>query len=121
MTSLSLSSFSKVGNHNTTDNLVAGRLKYFTEHWKQLTADEFILESVKGYKIEFRPDASLEHNWSRRPETKFNLQDQEKCVIDNEIIKLVSKRVIKLTHHCEGEFISQSLLDLKKMELTDLF
>ncbi|CAB3984921.1 Hypothetical predicted protein [Paramuricea clavata] len=91
---------------------IGGRLKQFIHFWEKLTSDKFILETIAGYKIEFKPEAICDHNWSRNPETKFN--DKEQCIIDNEIDKLMCKGVIEVTQHSLGEFISPIFIRAKK-------
>ncbi|CAB4011286.1 Hypothetical predicted protein [Paramuricea clavata] len=91
---------------------IGGRLKQFIHFWEKLTSDKFILETIAGYKIEFKPEAICGHNWSRNPETKFN--DKEQCIIDSEIDKLMCKGVIEVTQHCQGEFISPIFICAKK-------
>lgn len=84
--------------------MIAERLKYFTRHLEKLTSDQFILENVNGYKTEFTRAVNFDHNWSRNPEEKFTFRGQG--IIDTEIENLLRKSVVKVSCHCEGEFIS---------------
>ena len=38
---------------NTPDNFYGGKITEFSFHWEELTTDEWILDIVNGYKIEF--------------------------------------------------------------------
>lgn len=81
---------------------IAGRLRQFSLHWKSITSDTFILNSVTEYRIEFEIGEPLQLYAPR----VLKFTDQEQSVIDNEINKLVNKGVIVKTSHCGKEFIS---------------
>lgn len=79
----------------------AGRLKYFLPEWRELTSDPHILQTVKGFNVEFL-DRSL-HKSSPK-EIPFN--PQETHIPDSELEKLCRKGVIARSLHYEGELIS---------------
>ena len=73
-----------------TVDIIGGRLRQFASQWQCITSDPFILNSVKHYKIEF---ANGEPHQCMPPK-EINFTRQEKEVIDEEIDKLLIKRVI---------------------------
>ena len=92
----------------SNDNIV-GRLKQFFPLWRCLTSDQFILDSVQHYKIEF----------AHLPEQEFvpqeiNFTPQEQIIIEEEISKLLKKGVITEASHCRGEYISTIFIRPKK-------
>ena len=67
--------YDQVGQTSSCLNKIGGRLKHkkhFIHFWERLTSYKFILKTVAGYKIEFKPEALCDHNWSRKPEGNFN-------------------------------------------------
>ena len=89
---------------------LAGRLKYFSTCWEQLTSDSIILEYVTGVKIEF-------HNGTQPYKHKVracNFNAVEQAIVASEIQKLAEKGVIIPSTHEEGEFISTIFLRSKK-------
>ena len=97
----------KVSNIHV-DTVIAGRIRYYIENWKQINSDANILSIVKGYHIEFY---ILPVQYTTR-ETR--LCKHEGDILDEEIIKLWKKGVIELTSHSPGEFISTVFLRPKK-------
>lgn len=77
---------------NTPDNFYGGKIMDFTRHWKALTSDEWILDIVKGYKIEFD---QLPVQQSLPQPINFNSEETE--IIRGEIQKLYNKKVIEET------------------------
>ncbi|CAC5381269.1 unnamed protein product [Mytilus coruscus] len=49
---------------NTSDNFIGGKVKKFQENWMSLTSDNWVLDVVKGYQIEFEqiPSQNKEPN-----------------------------------------------------------
>lgn len=84
---------------------VGGRLSLFINKWKNFTDSKFILNAIKGYKIQFdKPVFQLstpkEPIRSETEITQFKL----------EIQTLISKNVVKKCEPCEGQFISSIFL-----------
>lgn len=92
----------------SNDN-IGGRLKQFFPQWCCLTSDQFILDSVQHYKIEF---AQLPEQESVPQEINFTPQEQ--IIIEEEISKLLKKGVITEASHCRGEYISTIFIRPKK-------
>jgi len=86
---------------NSTE-FVAGQLKLHSDQWSKLTTDGYILSTVTGYKIE----------WINEPpyqtvapyQNLMSLNEQQ--AIDDEIVRLLGKKVLVESKHEEGEFIS---------------
>ena len=87
LTSTRYDQVGQTGTSRPNVNKIDGRLKHFIQFLEKLTSDKFILDTVAGYKIEFKPEALCDHDWSCNPEEKFN--GAEQCIIDNEIDKLL--------------------------------
>lgn len=71
-------------------------MQQFFSAWEAITCDKYILQAVKGYKIEFID------NVGPRPthlpqEIGFNAQECD--IVDQEIIKLLSKGVVIESQH----------------------
>ena len=91
----------------------AGRLQYFLKNWETLTRDRWVLETVRGYKIEFRMNP-----WQQgRPRPlQFN---QSQCdLIQQEVAELMMKGAIREIAETsppeEGIFYSTLFLVPKK-------
>ena len=86
-------------------------MKQFSSAWENITSDEYILDVVKGYKIEF-VDNAVPRQTHIPLEIGFNAQE---CgIIDQEIVKLLDKGVLVESQHDDGEFISNIFLRHKK-------
>ena len=78
--------------------MVGGRLQLCYNKWRSLTSDPFILNAVRGYKLEFDPEKlplireKGLYDLTRNPELTRR--------IDVEISTLLSKNVIE---HCDHE------------------
>ena len=86
---------------------IAVRLQHFFSAWEAITSDKYILQAVKGYKIEFLHNVGLSQthlSW----EISFNAQECD--IVDQEIVKLLSKGVVIESQHENGEFISNIFL-----------
>ena len=82
---------------------IAGRLQQFFSAWETITSDKYILQAVKGYKIEFIDNVEPRQTHLPR-EIGFNAQECD--IVDQEIDKLLSKGVVIESQHENGEFIS---------------
>ena len=92
-----------------SNDKIGARLKQFFLQWRCLTSDQFILDSVQHYKIEF----------VQYPEQEFVPKEiiftpQEQSIIGEEISKLLRKGVITEASHCTGEYISTIFIRPKK-------
>ena len=93
-------------------NAVGGRLKLCYKDWCALTSDPFILQAVRGYKIEFNP-AKFPPQRSR-PLYPYKRDKAEIAKIDEEIARLQEKGVIEQCLPEAGEFISEIFTRPKK-------
>ena len=105
--------------------MVGGRLKNFYDKWRSLTSDPYILNAVKGYKLEFDPNEFP----TVRGKELYNLSRSSELnsQIEEEISRLLAKNVIELCEHENGEFISNIFTRPKKngslrviLDLSDL-
>ena len=88
----------------------AGRLQKFADKWVTITSDRYILHTVaNGIKIEF--DDTPRQDRVPKPYA-FNKCETE--IVRNEIATLLQKQVIREVEHCNGEYISNIFLRLKK-------
>ena len=90
------------------DNFRAGCVSHSSDAWSRLTSDKEILSTVSGMAIEF-DSPPCQHYLPHSVRSDFDAQ-----VIDLEIAKLLSKRVIEPTGHSHGEIISDIFLRNKK-------
>lgn len=86
-------------------NIVAGRLGFFLERWKEITSDRYILECVNGYKIQF---TEIPYQAITPKEKTFSPEEMEKMQI--QINELIIKGAIKECEECEGQFVSSFFL-----------
>lgn len=87
----------------------SGKLKNFISNWKYLTKDNWIISTIKGYKIEFDEKPIQE----KIPvPIKFN--NKEKALIDKEIVDMLEKGAIKESFDESEQFISNIFLVKKK-------
>ena len=70
----------------TVELKIAGRLQHFFWAWETITSDSYILQAVKGYKIEFIGSVGL-HQSRLLWEIGFNAQECD--IVDQEIVKLL--------------------------------
>ena len=78
-------------------------------NWKKLTSDTWILDTVKGYKIEFQ---TLPSQSFIKPQMKFT--NEERIIITEEIQKFLDKNIIEIVDRSDDEFISNIFLRPKK-------
>ena len=105
-------------NHDTAftpnqvnSNTVGGRLRLFSNEWQKLTSDTHILQAISAYKLEFENGPPLSQS---RPPVPYRLKHDEKCAVDAEVEKLLSKDVIEISDHEGGQFISNIFTRPKK-------
>ena len=91
----------------------AGRLQYFLKNWEVLTKDRWILETVRGYKIEFRENPRQQGK--PRP-MQFNQSQGD--LIQQEVSELATKgairEIVEASPPEEGSFYSTLFLVPKK-------
>ena len=69
---------------------MGGKLKFFSEQWEKLTSDKFILQTIKGYKIELddKPNQTF-------IPTPIDFNESEKGKISVEVEKFLNKDIIR--------------------------
>ena len=91
------------------ENFEEGKLKNYYEHWKKYTSDTFIHDIIKnGLKLDFN-EIPFQHCCNN-----FPLSKEEMSIINSEIQKLNSKRVIVNTDKRIGNYISGVFTKSKK-------
>lgn len=92
----------------SSDTFAAGCIGHSLRAWKEITSDNEILSTVLGMKIvSDEPPQQPFLAICKRPAS-------EEAVIDLEMEKLLSKRVIEPTGHSHGEIISDVFVRVKK-------
>lgn len=88
---------------------MAGKVGQYLEQWSQLTSDKWVLQTVKGCKLEFDnlPEQANEPS-------QINFTVEEIDIIDNELSKLLHKGVIEFAHPEPGQFVSNIFIREKK-------
>ena len=96
-------------NRLIIDSFTGGKVKLFHDKWLEITNDPAVLEMVTYYKIEL----SQVPFQIRVPNEKIFYNEEYTCA-QNEISKLLNKKVIVECEHEIGEYISQIFLREKK-------
>lgn len=86
-------------------NNTAGRLKYFIDRWKQVTQDQFVLEAIQGYEIDFEYQVS---QFQKPMELKVN--NQGAINLEITINRLLSSNAIEECDFTEGQYLSSFFL-----------
>lgn len=85
--------------------LIAGNIKHFANEWIKLTSCPWINQTVSGCCIPLISDPVQDII-----PFPFRMEEQERLVIDGEIMKLSHKGVIRQAVWAEGQFISNVFL-----------
>ena len=88
------------------ESFEGGSLRHHYKEWENITSDKEILQTVSGLRIELRDIP--EHQSGNFPQ---DVKSED--LITEEIEKLLKKKVIELTHHEIGEFISPTFITNK--------
>ena len=88
---------------------IVGRVKYFLSNWHMITQDEWVLQTIGGFRIEllqrlFQP---------RRPPQLTFTEKEEECM-QAEIQSMIDKQAISRTEDSSESFYSQMFLVPKK-------
>ena len=94
----------------------AGNIEHRFDQWKCITEDESILETVKGYKLEF----SMEP-FQIKPPSEISFSESETYHIDVTISDFLQRNIIERTDHSVGEFISNIFVRPNRNGVLDLF
>ena len=95
--------------HGIETLLTAGRVKYAEANWAQISSNQWLLDLIKGYKLEFC--ATPTQQW---PPKAFSPLHVQSPLIDAEVEKLVQKGAIQPVHPCPGQFLSRIFAVPKK-------
>ena len=87
----------------------AGQIQFCAHNWMQITGDQWVLEVVKGYKLELdcKP---VQH----KPPPPLIMSKKDITLTQTEIEKLVIKGAIVPVAPCDRQFLSQLFLVPKK-------
>ena len=88
---------------------IAGHLSSFISNWEAITQDQWVLQSVHGYRIEFLQKPRQNH---RPPQITFAKKEEE-CM-QEEIQSMLDKQAITEIESCPEGFYSQMFLVPKK-------
>ena len=69
--------------------VIAGRLAYFKDNWSRVSQDQWILDTIRGYKIEFVTQPTQE----RQPRASMS-STSEQMLLAEEIAKLLTKGAV---------------------------
>lgn len=84
---------------------MAGRLRLFTDKWRKITTDKYILNSVSGYKIPFSRISRQYHSPEQRKWSSDELR-----MIELEIEKMLEKNAIEKCKKDKDQFVSSFFL-----------
>lgn len=82
--------------------------KWCLDEWLIITHDPWVLEAIKGVKIEW--DNLPEQNGEPEP---YRMSDKKRKIIGEEILLLLEKGVLEKCQDSEGQFISNVYLKPK--------
>lgn len=87
----------------------AGNLKHCFPAWQKLTSDHYILNVVKGLRIEFK----VQPKQAFIPK-QYNFNNAEIKIIDDKIKEFLKAGIIESATHTAGEYISNIFIRPKK-------
>ena len=87
--------------HELINNFKAGRLENHFNCWQSLTSDPNILNTVKGYKIEF--EKTPKQNYVPQ---EYKFQEEKRDKIEKEIQKMRKKGIIEKIADHQASFVS---------------
>ena len=99
----------RAGAFATRNLPLVGRVKNFLTNWHCITQDEWVLNKVNGYRIEF-PRKPYQH---RKPPQLAFTEKEEECM-QAEIQSMLEKQAISLVEESSESFFSQMFLVPKK-------
>ncbi len=88
---------------------IAGRVRFCTSNWAQITSDQWVLQTVQGYRLDL-----LCTPVQRRVPNSLKTSTQECESIDEEVTKLMQKAAVRQVEATEGQFLSRVFLVPKK-------
>ena len=97
---------------NRNELFQAGSIANKADEWRQITSDKWILQTIKGAKIEIEDVSVLAFNSKNKCEKVWS--KTEKINFRREINRLISRGVIKPISYSENGFVSSIFLREKK-------
>ena len=79
------------------------------DYWCKYTSDEWILETISGYKIEF-----TQLPCQNKIPNEIPFSDEQASIVNEEVSKLLQKGAIKLVEKSDDQFISTIFIVPKK-------
>ena len=95
--------------YSDVEHFEGGKLKYYYEHWKKYTSDTFMLDIIKNELKLNSNEIPFQHCHNN-----FPLSEEEMSIINSEIQKLKSRKVIVNTDKRTGDYISVVFIRSKK-------
>ena len=95
--------------YSDVEHFEGGKLKYYYEHWKKYTSDTFMLDIIKNELKLNSNEIPFQHCHNN-----FPLSEEEMSIINSEIQKLKSRKVIVNTDKRTGDYISGVFIRSKK-------
>ena len=86
---------------NSMKNFQAGQVSEHLHEWEQLTSDPEILQIVEGDIIRFESEPP-----ERQTARQCNVSEETKVLMDEELLGMLDKKIVKKTIHEQGEFLS---------------
>ena len=96
--------------HHRSEQFTAGQLRFYKKAWEEITSDNYILQMVSGYRLEFSTAPPKQMRLPRQ----INCSEIEKLAIAKEIERLLVKDVIEISSHETNEFLSNVFARAKK-------
>ena len=96
---------------STNHSLIAGRLQLFTQNWRVVTQDTWVLKCIEGYTIDL-VSPPVQH---RAPQ-ELTFPQEEKAHLTEEVEKMLNKQAISVAprEHAAKGFLSQLFAVPKK-------
>ena len=89
---------------------VGGRIKHFQKNWEKLSKDQWILETIRGLKLEFAQNPPIQITTP----TYHVFSKEKNELINKEIISMLEKKAICQVEHSKDGFLSPIFLVEKK-------
>ncbi|VDI36333.1 Hypothetical predicted protein [Mytilus galloprovincialis] len=94
---------------NTPDNFIGGKVKTFLDNWMSLTSDNWVLDVVKGYQIEFE-----QIPYQNKEPNLLQFDKDETNMVQLEIDKFLQKQIIKPVTYIKNQYVSNIFTRPKK-------
>ena len=89
--------------------MLAGRLAQFITNWEKITQDRWVLQAIRGYKLEL-----VQPPWQISPMPAISCSLEEGEMISTEVRELLAKGAVIQTPPTQEGFVSQIFLVEKK-------